>query len=374
MVEKECDDDAYRCPECYSREIVKKDKSKRTVLDADSDGPFSVTYQRQRYRCKRCGKTFTGGSDPYPEKIHATKNFGGYVAGEILNDPKLTLKDAAACYGISTAYISSALHDYVDGFSTLIRTYQECYQLFFYPFVYERKLRCCVCGTSESEDNFLLSILPDYSDGTIGDFIVNHYRHRSGIDAAFCRFDEAVVRFLHDYYLEATIAILYQAMFDEIAKYQADDYDGLFSLKADQLNSLKEIYRQSTSNSLNERLDLWEKNVPEQLKGILSPLIDLNKRFRTELSNSMDYDNEEMDFDRIDRLIRRFKKNGVPYDIMVFRLLYLNQDFRRQLRRTSDMTETGSFSFVTKKIPTTLSSGIDKYGINLDSLFEELGV
>ncbi len=141
------------CPNCSETAlIIKKDLARHTVYDVFCGEPVEVEVVRQRYRCRGCGCTFTSSGDPYTLKSHVTQAFGDFLSQKMLK---------------------------------LVISLQQCYRLIFYPFKYEKQIRCCVCGTGDADRNVILGIIDDYSADSIRNFI-NAKISSSAVMTVFC--------------------------------------------------------------------------------------------------------------------------------------------------------------------------------------------
>lgn len=120
------------CEDCLTVEAVKKCVASRKVLDVVDKQPVQYTINRYRYRCLECGRTFVK-EMLYEPKVRVAPEFGEFIAQKILQDD-LTEKEAAKKYGVSTTYISEAMHAYRQEFEEDILSIAPCSVLVFYPF------------------------------------------------------------------------------------------------------------------------------------------------------------------------------------------------------------------------------------------------
>lgn len=122
------------CEECLSVEAVKKCVASRKVLDVVDKLPVQYTINRYRYRCLECGRTFVN-EDLYEPKARVAPEFSKFLAQKVLQD-NLSEEQAAKKYGVSTTYVSEAIHAYEQEFEEEILSITPCSILAFYPFEY----------------------------------------------------------------------------------------------------------------------------------------------------------------------------------------------------------------------------------------------
>lgn len=172
------------CEACLSVDVVKKCQTTRKVLDVVDKKPVQYIITRYRYRCNECKRTFIPG-DLYEPKVRVAPEFGRFLAQKMLQD-NLTEKQAIKKYGVSTTYVSEAVHTYEQEFEKGILAIAPCHSLAFYPFEYSNRIRCCVLGTDYCNKNVLVGILPDYASQTIIRFIREKVKDIADLETVFC--------------------------------------------------------------------------------------------------------------------------------------------------------------------------------------------
>lgn len=352
------------CSNCNeTEEIVKKDLTRHTVYDIFSKEPIEVVVVRQRYRCNACGCTFTSTGDPYPPKSHVTQEFGAFLSQKMLQDTSLTYTAVKDLYGISQTYISEALGLYAKEMDKLIISMQECYRLIFYPFEYEKKIRCCICGTDDGDRNVILGILDDYSIESIKSFINTKVTNASEIMTVFCALIPGVVGMLHNVLPDSEIVINPISIQRKIKTISVDTGDGFYNAKIGLLNKLKELMEKQYENYTEfcNAYNQWKCAIPIELQPVLSEFVADISTCLQECYNASQYEENEFDISTVMSVISAFRKNNVPYGIMCLRILFVNPYVLSQVKAS----QYGNYMREAYRLKTF---GIENYAIDIKML------
>ena len=326
-----------QCPRCGETEqLTKKDHTAHQVLDVHEKQAIRVTVERQRYRCKTCGCTFSAGEDPYPEKAHISSAFAAYLAEAMMKDKALTYAKVQSMFGVSPTYASEAVSDYVNSFSqSMILSLQPCYRVIFSPFLYEQRVRCCVCGTADDDRNVILGFLDEYTPEAITNF-VNSQLQTEDVQAVFCALIPEMVTALKAALPDAAVLVNPVSIQRSIAALVKDIGDGLYNEKVNCLNDLKALLAVDYPkfSDFQDAMDQWEQSIPDTLQVVMYPLVGNMAKCLEECYNASQYEEDEFSIKTVMDTISLFRKNNIPYDIMKYRILFQNPYLLKQVQST----------------------------------------
>lgn len=324
------------CVFCGSKEVIKKDFPRRSVLDMYEGKPIHITFGAQRYLCKECGHTFTEDNGGYPPKQRVTSEVASYIAQSILQDESLTLKKASAMYDISQTYISEAISKYAAKFQDMILSVQACYRLIFYPFEYQRRIRCCVCGTSTDEQNVFLAILPNYAPTTIQQFLRKKVCDPGMVTTVFCDLNPDVIEQIRDELPTSELVINPDNLNARIRQHIYDNGDGNYNEKAQKAADLRNLLKDESidDDEMNNRLMDWWDTMSPAVQKHFEPLKENLFRYSYACASAMMYEKEEYDVASVINIIKTFKRRNIPFEIMILRMMFTNEAVRGQIKKT----------------------------------------
>lgn len=326
--------DAPLCEDCLSTEITKKCIDVRRVLDVVNKQPVQYTIRRYRYRCAECGHTFVNES-LYAPKVRVALEFGKFLAQKILQDG-LTEKEAAQKYGVSTTYVSEAIHAYEQEFEKDILSVAPCSVLAFYPFEYSSRVRCCVIGTNRNGKNVLLDILPDYSSITIPQFVHNKVNNPDELKAVYCDANPQVFAGLCAKLPNVAIRIFHDRLLRLCSQFNKDTGDGLFNEKNTHAKRFNAIIKSTSTSDMPLWLDLqyWWEATPNSVKYHFAPMWDCVESCLDGCENEPIPADLKSAIDATLAIIKQFRKNNVHFDIMILKTLFKDEAVIKRVKRT----------------------------------------
>lgn len=332
LVESICE--PYMCFTCTDDNFVKRSKEKRTVLDVHEKQAVRITLERQSYRCKTCGKTFFAQNDPYPEKMHVTPDFADFVSQRLIQERSATLRVLSEKYGVSTMLLSNAINNYIDDFNHNVYSVQECHTIMFYPFEYERKERCFVCGIDDENNNVLLGVLDEYNAKEIERFVSEKIMHSDKAETVFCDLNEEVIFCLGDIFPKATIAVNRQLLLRRLKKLIVDTGDGLYNAKNSAVESLEAVLTTSSCDNLHKRIADWLTGLHTDIRPIFTDIIDVILFHPYECIEGFKLKSDDSVAADLVKLIRSFKSLKTSYRLVKLRMLLTNEAVKNQIKET----------------------------------------
>lgn len=326
--------DAPFCEECLSVEAVKKCIASRKVLDVVDKQPVHYIINRYRYRCLECGRTFVN-ETLYEPKVRVAPEFGDYIAQRILQDD-LTEKEAAKKYGVSTTYISQAMHAYRQEFEEGILSIAACSVLVFYPFEYSSRTRCCVIGTDRYGRNVLVGILTDCSDSTIYQFVHEKIKYTDELKTVYCDVNPHVYKYLSASFPKADIRIINDSLIKFCALFNKDTGDGFFNEKNNHAKKFNAIVRSASTSALplGQALRNWWQEAPECIREHFALMWTYVEACMDGCRNEPMPEGLKASVDTTLEIIKRFRKDNVQFDIMILRTLFKDEAVIRQVKHT----------------------------------------
>lgn len=326
--------DAPFCEDCLSVEAVKKCVTSRKVLDVVDKQPVQYTINRYRYRCLECGRTFVN-ETLYEPKVRVAPEFSKFLAQKILQD-NLTEKEAAKKYGVSTTYVSEAIHAYEQEFEKEILSVAPCSIMAFYPFEYSSRIRCCVIGTDKYGRNALVGILPDYSSNTIVRFIREKVKNAEDLKIVYCDLKTDVFRSLRAEFPNAYVLIMHEQLIYHCNKLNKDTGDGLFNEKNNHIKRFNTIVKSvgTSPEQLCDVLENWWKETPEDIKSCFWPLWNQIKECLDGCLNPKMHDGTKSAINAMLDIIKEFRKNNVHFDIMILKTWFRDEAVIKRVKQT----------------------------------------
>ena len=322
------------CKNCLSIEATKKCIATRQVLDVVDKQPVQYTINRYRYRCIDCKRTFVNDCF-YDPNIRVAPEFGKFLAQKILQDD-LTEKEAAKKYGVSTTYISEAIHAYEQEFEEDILSIAPCSILAFYPFEYSSRIRCCVIGTDKYGRNALVGILPDYSSTTIVRFIREKVKNTEDLKILYCDLNPDVFHSLRSELTNAYVLIMHDRLIYYCNKLNEDTGDGLFNEKSNHIKRFKAIVRavETSPEQLGDALGNWWRDTPENIKSHFLPLWNQIRECLDGCLNPKMHDGTKSAINAMLDIIKGFRKNNVHFDIMILKTWFRDEAVIKRVKQT----------------------------------------
>lgn len=326
--------DAPFCEDCLSVDAVKKCVATRKVLDVVDKQPVHYTINRYRYRCLECGRTFVN-ETLYEPKVRVTPEFGEFIAQKILQDD-LTEKEAAKKYGVSTTYISQAMHAYRQEFEEGILAIAACSVLVFYPFEYSSRTRCCVIGTDRHSRNVLVGILADCSDSSIYQFVHEKTKNTDELKTVYCDVNPHVYEYLSTAFPKADIRIINDSLIKFCAMFNKDTGDGFFNEKNNHAKKFNTIVRSASTSALplGQALRNWWQETPECIRAHFALMWTYVEACIDGCRNEPIPEGLKASVDTTLEIIKRFRKDNVQFDIMILRTLFKDEAVIKQVKHT----------------------------------------
>lgn len=326
--------DAPFCEECLSVDAVKKCVATRKVLDVVDKQPVQYTINRYRYRCPECGHTYAP-DYLYDPKVRVAPEFSKFLAQKVLQD-NLSEEQAAKKYGVSTTYVSEAIHAYEQEFEEEILSITPCPILAFYPFEYSSRTRCCVIGTTQYGQNVLLGILPDCSSNTIVHFIREKVKNAEDLKIVYCDLKPDVFRSLRAEFPSAYVLIMHERLIHHCNKLNKDTGDGLFNEKNNHIKRFNAIVKSvgTSPEQLCDALENWWRETPEDIKSYFLPLWNQIKECLDGCLNPKMHDGTKSGITAMLDIIKGFRKNNVHFDIMILKTWFKDEAVIKRVKQT----------------------------------------
>lgn len=323
------------CEECLSADVVKKCPSTRKVLDVVDKKPVQYAITRYRYRCKGCKRTFIP-EDLYDPKVRIAPEFGKFLAQKMLQD-NLTEKQATKTYGVSTTYVSEAIHGYEQEFEDKVLAIASCHTLAFYPFVYSNLVRCCVIGTDYYDKNVLVGILPDYASETIAQFIRKKVPDVKDLKFIYCDLNPDVFKRLSSEFPKTKVMILHDRLIYHCCKLNNDTGDGLFNDKSKHIKKFNAIVcsADASSEPLRVALEKWWSETPGSIRSHFLPLWNQIEGCLDGCENSTISNEMKEKISTMLDIIKAFRKNNIQFDIMILKTWFKDDAAIRMVKRTA---------------------------------------
>lgn len=353
------------CYWCTGDDFIKRSKQRRTVLDVHENQVVRVTLERQSYRCKCCGKTLFAQKDPYPEKMHVTSGFADFVSQRLVQERESTLTTMSERYGVSKPVLSNAINDYIDNFNHKVYFVQKCHTIIFYPFEYEHKERCFVCGIGDDNKNVLLGVLDEYNAEEIECFVSDKIEDREDVITVFCDLNEEVIYTLWDMFPDAVIAVNEQLLVDRLNRLTVDNGDGLYNYKLLAIKSLQDVLYSSSAENADRNIRDWFSSLRPELKQVYNGIVDTILFHSAECADGFKLTSDEKLVESLTMLIRKFKSLKTPYRLVKLRMLLTNEAVKNQLK----VTKYGTYM----QVAISIDNRPKDYCVDMDSLLRIYG-
>lgn len=304
------------------------------MLDVVDKQPVQYIINRYRYRCLECGRTFAN-ETLYEPKVRVAPKFGEFIAQKIFQDD-LTEKEAAKKYGVSTTYVSEAIHAYEQEFEEDILSIAPCSVLAFYPFEYSSHLRCCVVGMDRYDRSVLVGILPDCSNNTIYQFVHEKIKNADELKTVYCDANQHVFRELCDMFPQADVRIINDCLIKFCAMFDKDTGDGFFNEKNNHAKKFNAIIRSANTSSmpLGQSLRNWWQETPESIREHFELMWTYVEACIDGCRNEPMPEKLKSAVDTTLGIIKRFRKKNVQFDIMILKTLFKDEAVIRQVKHT----------------------------------------
>ena len=336
----------HRCPNCKSINIKRKgETTSRTINDVFNQIPVKVVVERYRYRCNKCGQTFT--DDIYPEKIKYTSEYENYLA-QIMLDEIRSFRDRSRRYDISIGHLSKALDHYIKRFKDQNFLLESCSYLYFHKFFYHGTACCCVCGFNsiETNDLKLLEIYDEYSPKIV-EIVYKKLTSINKVLVIFHDYDPLVTAALQAQFNGKTV-IIHEKNFIDRAENIKSKHNQTINNTSITPNALipegmvgQQMlgyieYIKTNIHGINVAFNLENELARKhpEVRNAFSKLISNLKENEKAFKNLAKFKNIEFNLSPIINKIKKYNDNNTPFQVMHLRMMILNKDLRKKLKRT----------------------------------------
>lgn len=153
------------CPHCQSRQIIKHTPYEVLIRDLPVHGKrVGIYLDRQRYRCKSCGKTFTADIPEVDDRRNMTRRLVKWIGEQAVKRPFLHV--AEEC-GVDRQTVTLIFSDYVGELEKKVRF--EAPQMMGIDEIHIIRKPRCVIGNIER--NTIVEMLPNRNKTTVAAYL-----------------------------------------------------------------------------------------------------------------------------------------------------------------------------------------------------------